>query len=401
MKKNRINTPKRRIEVQKYEEYWKLTLALTDFYGPQFRRTLKIIIDHIEYYQLNKISWRDKVKNPKSRKKNFKEEVVHYDELVSKIKSVFPNDDESGASTRKQINTFIKLGFVKPFFDGYAPGARKFANESTSDEDLKRILSDTLYEYASFNSSAVNDDTEFNQVKFVVQTLLHRETKQLTIEEIIGLSLLHSPDKRYATEKEILNNKSWANYIEFSQRKYNQINYIKNVLCELEFFDYRGKGDDFVLYLTQDAHLFLPENKDTERDQYRFSLMKKAVHLESERLYGDEVDWLTKEKQMGMVVSHIYPSAEALSNYDVDSAYDPNNALLLAPGDNDQYFDKHYITFDSKGTVVFGDGVRLDYIKKITENNYKLDSVILNEERKRYLKQHNEKFRKKNSIEVK
>ena len=41
---------KKVIKDQKYEDYWKLTLGTSDFYGNQFIRTLEIIINHIDQY---------------------------------------------------------------------------------------------------------------------------------------------------------------------------------------------------------------------------------------------------------------------------------------------------------------------------------------------------------------
>lgn len=387
----RLNARKKVIKNQQYEDYWKITLALTDFYGAQFRRTLKMVIDHIDQYDLD-----IEVMDEDQRRENFKKNG-RYKELQAKIRSVYLNDDKTGASTRKQINSYIKLGFIKPFLNGYAPLAKEYIKANKSKEELNEYFSDIVYKYASFNSSVTNDETEYNQVEFVVQTLLHRESKMLTIDEIIGLAVLDNPSKKYADEKEILNNTNWAKVIDFVSRKYNQKGYIRKIFSELKFFTTKGKNEDFILYLTKDAKEFLPENPDRQRDSYLFSLMKNRVYKESEKIYGDKVDWLTKKKQMGLVVSHIIPSAESLAQYDIETAYDPNNAILLSPGNNDQYFDKHYITFDTSGNVLFGKGVSQEFIDDISENNYKLDSDILNETRAKYLVEHNRAFRKKNN----
>lgn len=396
MSDKRINSRKKVIENQTYEDHWKLSLGTSDFFGDQFRRTLALILKHIEKYKLDQLTQEEKIINLDAKKKDFIDEVVHYDELKKNIRKIYPNDDKTGATTRKQINQYIKLGFIKPYFNGYAPLAYEYVKHGKTINELRRMFSDTVYEYASFNSSATNDYSDYNQVKFIVQTLLHRKSKRLTSDEIIGLSLLDKPSKVYATEREITVNSNWAKATDFESRKYNQIRYIRNVFDKLYFFETRGTNRDYTLFLSKDAKEFLPENPDTQRDNYRFSVMKKAVHEESREIYGDVVDWLTKEKQMGLVVSHIYPSAEALAKYKVDIAYDPNNALLLSPGDNDQYFDKHYITFDNSGNVLFGNDVRKDFIEKIKDNNYKLDKAVLNEKRVEYLVYHNEKFNDKN-----
>ena len=43
---SRLNSRKKVIQDQNYENYWKCTLALTNFYGDQFKRTLEVIINH-------------------------------------------------------------------------------------------------------------------------------------------------------------------------------------------------------------------------------------------------------------------------------------------------------------------------------------------------------------------
>lgn len=47
-----INSKKLVVSHQKYEEYWKLTLSQTNFDSPQFIRSLKLVIDHIDKYDL-------------------------------------------------------------------------------------------------------------------------------------------------------------------------------------------------------------------------------------------------------------------------------------------------------------------------------------------------------------
>ena len=49
-----LNSKKRSKKNQKYEKYWSTTMALTDFSGQQFIRTLAMIVEHIDKYKLDK-----------------------------------------------------------------------------------------------------------------------------------------------------------------------------------------------------------------------------------------------------------------------------------------------------------------------------------------------------------
>ena len=157
-----LNSKKRSKKNQKYEKYWSTTMALTDFSGQQFIRTLAMIVEHIDKYKLDKY----KISDLKSG--NRTSPIVHRKELEEKIFRIYPNDSRDGASTRKQINEFIKLGFVKPFLNGYVPQAKRYINERISDSERKRLFSEVVYANASFDSSTVRDDTQNNQVKFLV-----------------------------------------------------------------------------------------------------------------------------------------------------------------------------------------------------------------------------------------
>lgn len=389
-----LNSKKRSKKNQKYEKYWSTTMALTDFSGQQFIRTLAMIVEHIDKYKLDKY----KISDLKSG--NRTSPIVHRKELEEKIFRIYPNDSRDGASTRKQINEFIKLGFVKPFLNGYVPQAKRYINERISDSERKRLFSEVVYANASFDSSTVRDDTQNNQIKFLVNTLLNRrlEKKRLPIinfDELMGLMQLDIKNKKYANEKTILFQTNWAKKINFKDRKYNQINHLCSILRSMQFLTVKGSDKSIKISLVKDAEKYIPEMGDTNRDPYRFGLMKKAVYDESRRVYDDLVCWVTKKPSEGLVVSHIYPSAEALKNYDVEAAYDPNNAFLLSPGNVDQYFDKHKMTIDSEGNLVFSKDVRQEFINEVKENSYHIDKVILNDLRKKYLAIHNKTFHEK------
>lgn len=387
----RLNSRKKVTENQQYENYWKSTLALTDFYGKQFIRTLQLIVEHIDQYGLDKLGPEYLIKNLNSSRKQFKPEVVHNKELENQVREIFPNDDATGATTRKQLNTFVKLGFIKPYLNGYVSAAKAYIKPNQSKEELQRLFSDTVYQYSSFNSSQTNDDTKTNQVKFLVNTLLNKKDKKLEIDELLGVMQMNANDAAYATDKQILLNKSWAKHIGFFERKYNQVSHLKSVLSNMELFKVINTAKkQFMICLTENATEFLPKQGNSVRDAYRFGLMRKAVFEESIRVYGKKISWYSKQESQGLVVSHIYASADALKNWEFDAAYDPNNALLLKPGDEDQYFDKYKMTFDKNGKPHFSDDVRESFIEESKINNYKLDMEILTAERINYLEHYHQ-----------
>jgi len=387
-----INSKKSVVRNQKYEEYWKLTLSQTNFNSPQFIRSLKLVIDHIDKYDLSNKEFDDLVENVNAKKFHFNNSIVHNDELAQTLRSVFSNDDDTGASTRKQLNTFIKLGFIKPFYRGYAQGAKEYI--TASDVDRKRIFSDIVYSYSSFNSSQTFDDSNNNQVHFLINTLLNKKNKKLSEQEIIGLMNIDTHDKEYATEKEINQNIAYSGVINFETRKYNQIKYIGNILKKMNFISFNKEPIEF--FLTKDSGELIEKQGPTKRDPYRFGLMKKALYDESFSVYKKKVSWLSKKEAAAYVVSHIRDSADALKNWDYDAAYNPNNAILLIQGDEDTYFDKKRMTFDEQGQPVFGANVLDNFIKECQDNGYSLDSSIYNDERKSFMKWHNQQFDLKN-----
>lgn len=382
---SRLNSRKKVIQVQNYENYWKCTLALTNFYGDQFKKTLEVIINHIDKYELGNRTPSDLIKNLNSNHKQFTA-IAHYQDLQNDIQHLFPNDDKTGATTRKQLNTFVKLGFIKPYLNGYVPAAKQYIKRNQTNNELRRLFSDTVYQYSSFNSSMTSDDSETNQIKFLVNTLLNKSDKKLEMDELLGVMQMDVTASPYATDKKILQDKNWANHINFFKRKYNQVAHLKAVLSNLNLFEVIKKDKkQFMICLSENAHEFLPDKGNTTRDSYRFALMKKAVFEESNRIYGKKISWFSKEEQEGLVVSHIYASAEALANRQLDAAYDPNNALLLKPGDEDQYFDKYKMTFDNNGFPIFSTEVRKDFISLSRKNGYKIDEEILTSKRLSYL----------------
>lgn len=393
-----LNSKKKVIKNQKYESYWHSTMALTNFNGFQFIHTLQLMIEHIDKYNLSKL----KMPQTKDDSKKVRT-LIHRKELEKTIASVFKNDSSDGLTTRKQMNEFIKLGFIKPYLISYTDNAKLYVDDSTSKEERKRIFTDTVYEYSSFNSSVTTNDTNNNQIKFLVNTLINRapnkdNVRSINLNELKGLMLFQDvSSKSYASEKDIRDSESWAIHDGFGDRKYNQISHLKSIINNLNFLEVITKKDTLLITLSIDAKKILPDG-DTKRDPYRFANMRHAVLEKRRKIYGRDICWLTKQQSEGLVVSHIFASAKALRARDTDAAYDPNNALLLKPGDVDQYFDKKKITINASGTVVFSPDVREDFRASVISNSWHIDKVILNPKRLKYLKMHNKEFTSKYNL---
>ncbi|CAI2612986.1 hypothetical protein AKUH1B105A_01080 [Apilactobacillus kunkeei] len=384
---------KKSIQDQNYEDYWRLTLGYSDFFNKQrFKRALKIVVNHIDKYKLNEKD----INELKTESGKLNNDVVKADILVKTISTIMGSNGKSkddGPTARKIINTFIKLGFINPFYSGYAKEVKKFLKSDDINEE-KRIVSDIIYSRSSFNSSQTKDDREINQIKFLIKTILNRkeEKRYLNYDELAGLMVLDIRGKDYAYEKEINDNEKWSRYTHFAERKYNQIKYVIQTVGKLSMFTVDKKSKKIMI---KGHELDNIENDNIQRDPYRFAIMKKAVYEESEKIYGKKICWLTKKETEGLVVSHLYASGEALRHFNFDDAYDPNNALLLAPGNPDQYIDKHKMTIDSDGSLIMSTDVMDSFKDEVLNEGYKIDQDVLNEQRMKFINKHRKVYNEK------
>ena len=83
-----------------------------------------------------------------------------------------------------------------------------------------------------------------------------------------------------------------------------------------------------------------------------------------------------------LVASHIKPWAVCRQG----QKYDPNNGFLLSPL-YDKLFDKGYISFDDNGRLLISDWLSQANKKRISFN-YDKSELLLNDERKKYLRYH-------------
>ena len=100
---------------------------------------------------------------------------------------------------------------------------------------------------------------------------------------------------------------------------------------------------------------------------------------------------LEKLSYPSLVASHIKPFIDS----DGNEAYDPNNGLLLSRN-MDILFDQGYISFNNDGTIMYSPQLNEEVTKHL--DNYKLDSIFINENRIQYFDYHrNNVFKKVNS----
>ncbi len=368
---SKVFQSKKKIENQQYDSYWKLTVEYTDIYDRRFNNTLKTIVKFID----------DKDLINQEYKKEY------YKELQDQIYSIYPKSDS--ASTRKSINQFIKLGFIRPFLKGYHNLTKKFLN-TVSQEEKRSIFSQIFYENSSFNSSTTTDSTNIKETNFLLKTLAYHPDKKLSRNDIIALMVtpgISEISKGYLTKDELEEQYQYSKIINFEENKYNQISYLFTFLNLMPNI----KADKNV------GISFIDPNEveiDTKRDPILYGIYKNDLNDESIRLYGKKICYIQKIPYKGLVHSHIKDSSVCLEEGKIDEAYDYNNGLLLST-QVDAYFDKYDISFDNNGNVLVNDYEIHDGDILYWISNFKLDKKLLNPERLKYLEWHRNKFKEK------
>lgn len=362
---------------QNYEDYWKLTLEYTDYHDNKFLTTLQMLVDKIDF--LNKDG------NYEYKSTDYKQLQK---EILAKIPKTASNIDDQLASTRKAINQCVKLGFVNSYLSSYHVNTKDYL-EAKSSKRRETYFSKIVYSNSKFNSATTNTHN-WSQINFLLKTL--EEVGKLHKKEIIALMLvdIEKYEGGYISEKEIFKYTAIAEKIGFIERKYNQVDYLFNLL---------GKLDDIVfvndeLYFKQDAAIIFGEdlNKETrKRDSYLHRIYKNLLKEETEDKLNFTKCMLEKLSYPSLVASHIKPFIDS----DGNEAYDPNNGLLLSRN-MDILFDQGYISFNDDGTIIYSPQLNEEVTKHL--DNYKLDSIFINENRIQYFDYHrNNVFKKVNS----
>ena len=380
------NTKKRQ-EVEMYEEYWKFTAAWTDIMGAKFNNNLRVVLDYIDQN-------RDEIDKIGKNEYDFSLSNV-YSELQYKIATLnnFIGKDAT-LSARKALNEFVKLGFVFPFLQGYHQDSRNFVNETNIDKK-KILFSKIFYDNASLNSGVTKDNRELKHMKFFLTTL--DKNKTLDSKDIIALMCTNITQysKGYLTRDDLNFQYRYAQDIGFEDRKYNQIAHLTSILKNFVDLKYDEVAKKF--YFADDTeYVELEREEALKRDGVRHRIYKNELFALSNEVYGKKVCFYDKKEHKVLIASHIKPWKQCILENDEDSAYNPENGLLLSL-EIDSYFDKFNITFNNNGYIVLGKGVPQHAIENIDKNC--IDKIILNDRRKEFLKYHQERFKKENGVE--
>lgn len=353
---------------QVYEKYWELTNEFTDYNNIRFCKVLEICLNFIDEHQ----------------NQDYDNDL--YNELQAKIQqnptmiSSKTEQPKNLASVRKSINQLVKMGFIEPFLSGYTPLSRDYVNARTN-KKRQTLLSKIVYTHSAFGRS-VTEHSDIKQMNFLIKTLVEHPDGKLNKTEIAALMLvdLANYPNDYLTKSELDDYLRQGIQSGFIERKYNQISYLWNLLSKLD--DLKRVNDE--LYFAEDAERIfgdLGSSTARKRDPYLHRLYKNGLQEECEEHYGGVKCMLEKLAYPVLIASHIKPFILS----DETEAYDPNNGLLLSRT-LDSLFDLKYISFDDEGNML--KSKRLSDDVWVNWQNVKLDKILLNDERKRYLAEH-------------
>lgn len=348
---------KKVIKIQLYEEYWKLTLEYTDIYGEHFNNVLKAIVDFIDNFVNPSIGMTSE----------------QYKKLQEIVFQLYPKKDYG--SVRKSINQFYKLGFINNGGKSYHYLTKTFLEEK--DRKIKEIIfSKILYENASFQRSYDNP-SNINELDFLIKTL--EECKTITKDELFALLYtdISRYNKNFLTKKEVQDKYQELVKNDAINRKYNQNSYLFGICKHLT-----------GVYFTSNTISITPsviENKlkDSKRDPYLQHLFKEELISEVNAIYNCKNGECILEhlSYPTLIASHIKPYSKC-SN---EEQFDRNNGLLLSKN-MDSLFDKGYITFDDFGNILVSR--KLDYKVCLYLKEFKIDSKVLNDSRRKYMDYH-------------
>lgn len=349
---------KKVINNQKYENYWKITLEYSDIFGEPFNNVLKIFLDYID----------------KNIDVNLGMNPKQYKELQFIVESQYPKKDS--ASTRKSINQFYKLGFINNGTKGYHYLSKDFIREKNK-ERKKMLYSKIVYENSSFSRSFSNFSNN-NEIKFLIKTL--EECGTLSKDQLIALLYtdIDLYKKGFLNKQELDSKYKEVLHNDGLKRKYNQRNYLLNLCTNL--------SDIYICngIMSLDKKIILDFNETIKhRDNYLQRLYKIELINECKTLYNLENAWCCLEKISYpiLIASHIKPYRFC----NPSEQFDKNNGLLLSKN-FDSLFDLGYISFDNDGNILTSSLLDDDVSRYVKQ--YKLDDLIYNDERRKYMEFH-------------
>lgn len=346
---------------QVYEDYWSFTLAWTDFNGNKFLNALRITKSFIDEH------------------KNIPYSGEKYTELQKNIQRLLGIDL---VSVRKGINQLVKMGFVNFQLNSYHELVPSYLDAPT-DTERRLLLSKIVYSNSSFARS-VTTESSVHEIGFLIRTIEHigaLDTRYICA--IMKLRLEDYPNG-YITLEELKEVYSRQEVREFTERKYNQIAYLHNLLNKLDGVIYNEEGEYYTIGVQNNIQVSSTEIRKT-RDSYLQRIYKRQLEEECKRVSMTDAPCCMVEglAYPVLIASHIKP----YSISDTEEQFDPNNGLLLSKN-IDSLFDLKYISFDDEGNIICYSRLSEDIKTFLQRNNYKLNAHFLNTERKAYLATH-------------
>lgn len=367
-----MKTKKRRAN-EIYEDYWQLTAGHTDYFTKD-TVSYEILRHLFEFVKNNKqiINRRDK----------------RYAKIQEDILSISPKQsislDNKLVSIRKEINQFIKIGFLEPGLLNSHSLVEEFLIAKTQLRK-QRIFSQILIDNAKFNCSVTNSKDTTNHMRFFLSTL--EEVGRINlIKDIQGLMMckVSEVEKGYLDRRELDNFVQQSEKIDFKDRKYNQISYFKNFLNKM--IDLRVENNN--VYFKSDAEQIFGKlpTEIKKRDNYKQRLWVNDLKIEcNERCMVDRIS----TRGIG---SHIKRWKDCEASGNEEEAWDPNNGLYLNKN-LDDLFDKGLISFDNSGKIIINKNKNVISIEQAKQlQNQSLEKKFLNAKRIEFLNYHRQKW---------
>ncbi|MBP3299467.1 MAG: HNH endonuclease [Muribaculaceae bacterium] len=351
--RNRVN--------QVYEKYWNYTAAFTDFDGNLFRQVVRTIRDFVGEHE-GEAYTPDK-----------------YRLAQQALQSAVPVIDM--ASQRKRINQLVKLGFIRPFLSGYAPETDEFLAAATS-RRRKSVVSKIVYKYANLLNSVTND-IRTRQLAFLIKSL--EELGCISERDLATLMTIdiESFGREFATREDIDRQYCDMDIDGFYERKYNQVDHLRNLLGKLDDLTVH----DGCVYFKTDADRLFPDvtQRRAVRDPYLQRVYKSELEDEVCVHYGSETPrcMLDSLAHPVLIASHIKPYSHCAP--DSEEQFDLNNGLLLNKS-FDSLFDLGYMTFSDDGRIV--PSATLDESLRAYLSGFALHAGFLNDRRLAYMAYH-------------
>ena len=358
---------KKRQKNEIYEDYWKLTVGNTKFFNKNdtSEKILKLLSERVDNNEVSLLG-----SNRDRRFYKLQDKVV---KISPKSAKEYKNKI---VSTRKEINQFIKIGFIEPGITAKHPLVDHFLKAITEFKKRK-IFSKIFRTNAKLNcSSTTNKDTR-NHIKFLLSTLEEVEILDPK-KDIKGLMLcdISKVKKGYLTREELNAYVKKSENIQFKKRKYNQISFLKNFLKKMYSLKVTKNSIQFP---SDDDHLFEKFEKINPREKPEYREYRKNLKVEA----GGKcmIDGVTEY----CIGSHLKPFQYCLDLDLDDEAFDSDNGLYVNR-DLDINIDKGKITWTNDGKILFSDNFPKEKID--TYKNSTIPEKYLTPERLKYLEFH-------------